>query len=295
MLDVCRAQQSDRDNARDERSVDSYSRPVVPAHPKYFCICVASQRLQRRNISERQQRSQCEYQRNPSADDYARDNCFRLECDRHIHRHEILEYCRQTKLNGDAERGTRDGADQSHHSGLYHVHREHLSARCPEAAEDCNRVDLSRDVSANSARYSDSAEQQCDESDNSNEAAQLIDGSIRLILGLVDRHEPELSFIQILSKRFDRFICIRVFRQSRHRVVFSGAPENQKLRRGEISLGDKNARSKNLSYTGRARHRLERADDFESLVPKRDRVADVRVESCEKRGVDESIRSISKR
>src|SRR2546423_10325564 len=81
----------------------------------------------------------------------------------------------QNELHGDTQCSTDGGANQAHRGGLRDVNRQHLSTRSAEASHHGYRVDLALDECADAAGDANAAEQQRDETYNSNEVRKILD------------------------------------------------------------------------------------------------------------------------
>ena len=68
-------------------------------------------------------------------------------------------------------------------------------------------------------------------------------------------------------------------------------PKREQLRRVEIAIGDVDARAERGRDADVAGHVAQRGDDRKARVAERERVADLRVERDEERGVDDRVRS----
>src|SRR5688500_20167717 len=103
-------------------------------------VCITTERLERRDVSEREERTQWEDEGDPAPDGETSENRFRYECHLHVDGKESRHHVRQKELDGNAKRGTCRRAGETHCRGLGDVDRHYLSARRSKAPQDRHGV-----------------------------------------------------------------------------------------------------------------------------------------------------------
>ena len=183
---VPESRDDDRDQAADQQPIDAQSRDVFPLARHRRRIHLASNRLQRRHAAQRQQWAHREHQGHPDTGAEARQQRLGLENDLHVDRKEIRDDAWQQELNTDAYQGASRGADESHRRRLHDVQRQHLTARRTEASQHGDGIDLRGDEGIHTARDTDAAKQQRDESDDAQEVGETSDRFGEITLGVLD-------------------------------------------------------------------------------------------------------------
>src|SRR6185436_18851677 len=124
---------------------------------------------------------------------------------------EIGKHVRQDELYSDAECDTDRRSHQSHRCRLCDIYRQHLFTRCSQAPQHRHRVDLSFHKSADTACYTNSAEQQCNQPHDANEVGEILDGFGRVELRLRHRAHAHLLIFHALSQRFRKLVGVEAW------------------------------------------------------------------------------------
>jgi len=111
----------------------------------------------------------------------------------------------------------------------------------------------------------------------------------------LDGSRAHLQRVEHIAMRLRERVRIDRDRERDERLVLRATTETQQLGFGEIAIGDVDARAERGGDADVARHVAQRAEDRESRVAERERVADLRVERDEKRRIDDGVRSVLER
>src|SRR5450759_1232727 len=229
--------------AQYHRRVHHYPRPILPPHVQHFGVGVPAKRLKRRDIAEGEQGAQRKDERDPATDRESGEYRRRHERHPHIDWQKIREHVWKEKLYGHAQRRTRGRTQQTHRRRLHDVDREDLTTRCAQTAKHGYSVDFARDERANTARASDSAEQQCPQPDDPDEAREVFACILGRHFGLRDRQDAHLLILYTFLERLDELVRIDAGRELLENRPLRGASEDQQLCLGYVPGGDEDART----------------------------------------------------
>ncbi len=285
-MHVLRARDAEGGDAQHHQQADHDAKRIEAGAAQRRSVGLPPQRLQGTHIAQCDQWLEREHERNPDTHENAGEQRRRLERDTHVHRKKVGEHVGKPKLQRNAEHAAECRADEPHCDGLKEIHREHLTARCAETAENGHRVDLAHDERVHAARHADAPEQQRHETDDAQKVAKLVDGLREIEFRLRRSAKTHLRFLEARLESVDEARRRELRCELEQRAVLGPAAEQQQRRLIEVLSWNEDAWPDRGRDADVARHAQQRSGDGEARKPEGDRVSDVRVERHEQRGID---------